>query len=238
MTENKTDRPAYRTGRYLKYAIGEIILVVIGILIALQVNNWNNLKQERKAELAILKEIYSNLKEDGEIVQEISKKRQQAEAAILRLLNYINDAEINEDTLSKDLTRIITFERYYPIRNGYERSKYAGVSFSDESLTNNISRYYEFEQNRTASSILDIETFFVTIFSNKDGIRAHLDLVDKDKFIRIKDVKNPVFKEDLLSEIITFRDNNHGTMLTIMAFDSINTILANKVERKIEGLEK
>mgnify|MGYP000731225644 CR=1 FL=1 len=35
-----------RTGRYLKYAIGEIILVVIGILIALQINNWNEHKKE------------------------------------------------------------------------------------------------------------------------------------------------------------------------------------------------
>ena len=30
------------TGKYLKYAIGEILLVVIGILIALQINNWNS----------------------------------------------------------------------------------------------------------------------------------------------------------------------------------------------------
>ena len=30
-----------KTGKYLKYAIGEIILVVIGILIALSINNWN-----------------------------------------------------------------------------------------------------------------------------------------------------------------------------------------------------
>jgi len=35
-----------KTGKYLKYAIGEIILVVIGILIALQINNWN---EEKKA---------------------------------------------------------------------------------------------------------------------------------------------------------------------------------------------
>lgn len=34
MSENKT-------GKYFKYAIGEIVLVVIGILIALQINNWN-----------------------------------------------------------------------------------------------------------------------------------------------------------------------------------------------------
>ena len=38
-----------RTSRYIKYAIGEIILVVIGILIALQINNWN---EDRKAVLA------------------------------------------------------------------------------------------------------------------------------------------------------------------------------------------
>ena len=34
-----------KTSRYLKYAIGEIILVVIGILIALQINNWNELRK-------------------------------------------------------------------------------------------------------------------------------------------------------------------------------------------------
>ncbi len=41
MEKNKTGKPAWPAGRYLKYAIGEIILVVIGILIALQINNWN-----------------------------------------------------------------------------------------------------------------------------------------------------------------------------------------------------
>ena len=34
-----------KAGRYLKYAVGEIVLVVIGILIALQVNNWNEFKK-------------------------------------------------------------------------------------------------------------------------------------------------------------------------------------------------
>ena len=34
-----------KTGKYLKYAIGEIILVMIGILLALQVNNWNETRK-------------------------------------------------------------------------------------------------------------------------------------------------------------------------------------------------
>ena len=39
-----------KTEKYLKYAIGEIVLVVIGILIALQINNWN---ENRKTEIKI-----------------------------------------------------------------------------------------------------------------------------------------------------------------------------------------
>jgi len=50
--------------RYLVYAIGEILLVVIGILIALQVNNWNELRKARSQELATMKEVIENLKYD------------------------------------------------------------------------------------------------------------------------------------------------------------------------------
>ena len=51
-----------KTGKYLKYAIGEIILVVIGILIALSINNWNENRKERNKEINYLK----NLKVDLE----------------------------------------------------------------------------------------------------------------------------------------------------------------------------
>jgi len=49
-----------KTGKYLKYAIGEIILVVIGILIALQINNWNEKRKEAIQEQKILGELKSD----------------------------------------------------------------------------------------------------------------------------------------------------------------------------------
>ncbi len=56
-----------RTSKYLLYAIGEIILVVIGILIALQINNWNidtqNKKQEQQILAQLLTEYSSNLEQ-------------------------------------------------------------------------------------------------------------------------------------------------------------------------------
>ncbi|SRX74462.1 DUF6090 family protein [Aequorivita antarctica] len=49
-----------KTSKYLKYAIGEIILVVIGILIALSINNWNELQKDSIEEKAILESLDEN----------------------------------------------------------------------------------------------------------------------------------------------------------------------------------
>ena len=53
-----------KTANYLKYAIGEIILVVIGILIALQVNNWNESNKLKKEETLYLKRLKIDLEKD------------------------------------------------------------------------------------------------------------------------------------------------------------------------------
>lgn len=60
-----------KTSRYLKYAIGEIVLVVIGILIALQVNNYNTERKVHKQEIDLLKD----LKLDLEIADQKNKKQ-------------------------------------------------------------------------------------------------------------------------------------------------------------------
>ena len=53
-----------RTGKYFKYAIGEIVLVMIGILLALQVNNWNNERLAEKQMRTFLLGIIDDLKSD------------------------------------------------------------------------------------------------------------------------------------------------------------------------------
>jgi hypothetical protein len=50
-----------KTGKYFKYAIGEIILVVIGILIALQINNWNQERQDNALGRNYLKRIHRDI---------------------------------------------------------------------------------------------------------------------------------------------------------------------------------
>jgi hypothetical protein len=86
-----------KTGKYLKYAIGEILLVVIGILFALQINNWNNNKNEK----AELENYYTKIHEEITITQ----KRFNWYKASLDTLNQHNNRSLgiinlkNKDSL-------------------------------------------------------------------------------------------------------------------------------------------
>ena len=53
-----------KTGKYLKYAIGEIILVVVGILIALSINNWNENRKDERRTINYLTNLIENLNND------------------------------------------------------------------------------------------------------------------------------------------------------------------------------
>lgn len=55
-----------KTSKYLKYAVGEIVLVVVGIFIALQLNNWNTERNRGQQEIQLLLEMRQNLERDLE----------------------------------------------------------------------------------------------------------------------------------------------------------------------------
>ena len=72
-----------RVTRYLVYALGEIILVVIGILIALQVNNWNEERKTKAAEQKILKALLEEFESNSKILDEaIALNKRIAQSAI------------------------------------------------------------------------------------------------------------------------------------------------------------
>jgi hypothetical protein len=58
-----------KTGRYFKYAIGEIILVVIGILIALQINNWNENRKLNAQKQQYYQQLLEDLKKDKTYIE-------------------------------------------------------------------------------------------------------------------------------------------------------------------------
>ena len=111
LTENKFSK-------YLLYALGEIILVVIGILIALQINNWNQNRQERDVEktvLAQLKEDYlSNL---SQLEQKMEIRTAVINAALSILESTDHPQQVIRDSLIADLTVLLIDPTFDPIEN-------------------------------------------------------------------------------------------------------------------------
>ncbi len=83
-----------KTSKYLKYAIGEIVLVVIGILIALSINNWNEQRKQKDT----LNNIYTTLKIDLlEDIKNIDKITSSSELSNKHYLAIINKTRKRED---------------------------------------------------------------------------------------------------------------------------------------------
>jgi len=79
----------YKPIKYIRYAIGEIILVMIGILLALQVNDWNNDRLESKKEQLFLKNLQSDFKTNLTELNSVYKGTLEAYQASKDLLESI-----------------------------------------------------------------------------------------------------------------------------------------------------
>ena len=76
-----------KTGKYFKYAIGEIVLVVIGILIALQINNWNEKRNNNIIVNSVLKQIHSELANNIKGIDQISLSYKYKDSLIRLIMN-------------------------------------------------------------------------------------------------------------------------------------------------------
>ena len=144
-----------KTGKYFKYAIGEIILVVIGILIALQINNWNEVRKERKQEKEFITSVKKDLTQDKVFIQLIIGQLEPRIVAYKTLNNdlvnlYQNDRK-SLDSIFKAYFR--SQRTFYPILGSYE-SAVAGnqlTNFRNKELLQKVIKLY----NSTYDRLID-----------------------------------------------------------------------------------
>ena len=80
-----------KTGKYFKYAIGEIVLVVIGILIALSINNWNENRKKSNQEKELLTQLESEFQSNLEQLEEKIKLRDIMISSSIKLLEFVDE---------------------------------------------------------------------------------------------------------------------------------------------------
>ncbi|MFN3997396.1 DUF6090 family protein [Algoriphagus sp.] len=154
LTENKFSK-------YLIYAIGEIILVVIGILIALSLNNWNQNITSKNELTQIIKEVRNDLNKDIEFLNLMIEISEETISSIDNLLN--KDNRMPEDSLLINITGIHRFTYFVPTNFGYNKlNKHPRTELLPDSLTNNLTTYYtgySIERNELISQTGTVNNF-------------------------------------------------------------------------------
>jgi hypothetical protein len=141
LTENKFSK-------YLLYAIGEIILVVIGILIALSINNWNEKKKLKVEEVKFLKNFKQSLISDIEFNDFRFDKYELTKESISFLLNHIEQDLQYQDSLKYHFGRIT--QTWTPKINTevFEALKSNDLNLiSNDGLRDKLVSYYSWSSN-------------------------------------------------------------------------------------------
>jgi hypothetical protein len=132
-----------KTSKYLKYAIGEIILVVIGILIALSINNWNEQRKSSKQELLLLKQLKTDLSTNKDEVKELNSRLNINKAGIDSLILRLNNKHYNL-MVPVYLSQTMRKSDFNNASSGYNLMQNGKISLvSNEDILKSILNIYE-----------------------------------------------------------------------------------------------
>lgn len=132
------------TRKYLLYAVGEILLVMIGILLALQVNNWNEERKLRAIEIEILVDIVSDLDNDTSVIRVNLESLNSSISSMKVILNQIERDLSYHDSLDLVFSQTFWHVNFSPIQSAYDALKSKGLEvITNRELRNRIQKIYE-----------------------------------------------------------------------------------------------
>ncbi|MCA6074718.1 DUF6090 family protein [Fulvivirga sedimenti] len=164
MDKNKTDTPSYRPGRYIKYAMGEIVLVVIGILIALSINNWNTERNNLQQAKQHLSTINLNLLDDVAQAEMLLAETDSAMKFSSIFLDQFKTKIPPDNNIQKYLIYLM-YERNIEVNDSGIGAllNSNGLSYIEENLQTKILEYYrhiEQLESREINANAEIKTMF------------------------------------------------------------------------------
>jgi len=199
-----------KTSKYLKYAIGEIVLVVIGILIALQINNWNETRKFNNLKKVYIERLIDDLKQDTlqvNILVDDLNKRQSIIETIIADLGSSNNAHYSISAIENYFAEGWNMLDFTPSASTYSDLSQTGNMnvFRNSELTNRIKNYYVYIEDAIKSQNinkdwiipLDVTLSQETTAFEFDPITKHLfKEEDKDKALQNLNDNKELFKRN------------------------------------------
>jgi hypothetical protein len=166
-----------KTSRYLIYAVGEVVLVVIGILIALQIDNRNELRKEKFEEKVVYENLLSTLKRDSlELVNILTRQNKSLEKQ--RLVIQSNFSILKDSMSVEEINQLLldicngvfSFFPKYGTYNSILSNNGLDIIKSNEIKTLTIDLYdYECQRYENMDKIIDHKFQFELIpFMNRE----------------------------------------------------------------------
>lgn len=199
-----------KISRYFKYAIGEIILVVIGILIALAINNWNQKSKERRLGKDLLFRIHSDLVQDTlhfrQTIQQNKLLRKDIKALLSKLyqgVHTIEEVQKMSETYDKALDQVFTIND-----NTYKSMVSSGtlILIENQKLKEEIVALYSFYDQKKdllqainqwmlgVATTLDTETNFIKFNKGVYDIYTSEEMVNERDFAFLNDKDSNKFE--------------------------------------------
>jgi hypothetical protein len=135
---------------YVSIAVGEMLLIVIGILLALQIDNWNQLRQENKIIEAYLEKISNDIQTDIQSIEGMLTDRKQSLIYTDSVLAYYNQGYITDSKLfEKGYFGLFIETKFQPNISAYESLKNSGFMKDLENLKieEQLNKYYHLIEN-------------------------------------------------------------------------------------------
>ncbi|HSR59694.1 MAG TPA: DUF6090 family protein, partial [Robiginitalea sp.] len=148
-----------RASKYLLYAIGEIVLVVIGILIALQVNNWNELKKDRRQANVFRDKLVRDIVQDTLKINETLEVRKRIRQNVASYFDFFDAGGHSAITLI-DSARQVSWSLFRYLPQNY--------TFRDMQATGNTALLTEAEREGLID-LANTQDFLVLIIDKQIG---------------------------------------------------------------------
>jgi Family of unknown function (DUF6090) len=139
-----------KTGKYLKYAIGEIILVVIGILIALSINNWNEQNKNTELELTYYSRILDDFNLDKKLIEELVEKANKRIIVSKEILLELDSGKKDKNFLLNKFLVALRSDAYVPRNVTFKDLISSGnlKLLNDVTIKNSLIQYYSELENK------------------------------------------------------------------------------------------
>ena len=217
-----------KTGKYLKYAIGEIVLVVYGILIALQINNWNEnrkLNDKRQELIVALIEDFESTEKELLIVNKTSDEQLKNAETFYKLINK-DSQTVTVDSLKQLAQAFFNGIPFEPNLTSYKEA----VSNGSISLLNSksfLETITQFNSEFKSFEILDETSIRLYFEGSSFKLRQQFGLIFKSNRLSTSQLKEYNTYSEYLSVI--------KEQKVLVALDNANVLNIN-IDNKLKGM--